>query len=55
MAKKNTPFGNNSTAVNLLPKFYQTATNSKFLNATIEQLYQPGSTEKINEIGRAHV
>ena len=48
MAKKNTPFGNNSTAVNLLPKFYQTATNSKFLNATIEQLYQPGSTEKIN-------
>jgi uncharacterized protein YuzE len=48
MAKKNTPFGNNSTTVNLLPKFYQTATNSKFLNATIEQLYQPGATTKIN-------
>jgi len=49
----NTPFGNNSLTSNLLPAFYQSKSNKKFLQATLDQLYQPGSVKKINGfIGR---
>ena len=52
MANK-TPFGNNSLTSNLLPSFYQSRSNKKFLQATLDQLYQPGSVKKINGfIGR---
>ena len=44
----NTPFGNNGLSANLLPGFYQTTPNKKFLQATIDQLYQPGNVTKIN-------
>jgi len=36
----------NGLSVNLLPDFYQTSTNKKFLQATIDQLYQPGTVTK---------
>ena len=50
---KNTPFGNNGLSVNLLPGFYQTPANKKFLQATLDQLYQPGTITKTNGyIGR---
>jgi hypothetical protein len=49
----NTPFGNSSLTSNLLPGFYQTPGNKKFLQATLDQLYQPGSVKKVNGyIGR---
>jgi hypothetical protein len=48
MAKKNDPSGNTGLTANLLPKFYQTPANKKFLQATIDQLYQPGTVKKIN-------
>ena len=36
-----------------LPKFYQTDANKKFLQATVDQLTQPGSVKKVNGyIGR---
>ena len=44
----NTPFGNNGLSANLLPGFYQTTPNKKFLQATIDQLYQPGNITKVN-------
>jgi hypothetical protein len=49
-----TPFGDNSgLSANLLPGFYQTTPNKKFLQATIDQLYQPGNITKVNGyIGR---
>jgi hypothetical protein len=44
----NNPTGNNGLTANLLPSFYQTPANKKFLQATLDQLYQPGSVTKIN-------
>jgi hypothetical protein len=45
--------GNVGLSVNLLPTFYQTSANRKFLQATVDQLFQPGSVKKINGyIGR---
>ena len=53
MANKNNPLGNTNLTVNFLPKFYQSDSNKKFLQATLDQLYQPGSIKKINGfIGR---
>jgi len=49
------PLGNNTkkTAVDFLPKYFKTSTNKKFLNATIDQMIDSGSVEKINAfIGR---
>ena len=49
------PTGNNvkKTAVDFLPRYFRTATNQKFLNATVDQLIDEGSVEKINAfIGR---
>ena len=43
---------NNKTS-NLLPRFYRTDSNKKFIQATIDQLVQPGTVKKINGfIGR---
>jgi len=40
-------------SANLLPKFYRTSSNKKFLQATVDQLIQPGTVKKINGyIGR---
>ena len=35
-------------SINHLPKYFRTAFNSKFLEATLDQLNQPGSVEKLN-------
>ena len=40
-------------AVNLLPRYYRSDANKKFLHATIDQLIQPGTVKKVNGyIGR---
>jgi hypothetical protein len=54
MAKNdNIPTGNTGLGVNFLPDFYQTPANKKFLQATIDQLYQPGTITKTSGfIGR---
>lgn len=40
---------------NLLPRFYRTDSNKKFLQATLDQLVQPGTVKKINGyIGRQY-
>jgi hypothetical protein len=40
---------------NLLPRFYRTNSNKKFLQATLDQLVQPGTVKKINGyIGREY-
>jgi ribosomal protein S17E len=49
------PLDNNSTrsSVDLLPKYFRTSGNKKFLQATLDQLTQPGSVKKVNGyIGR---
>lgn len=52
MATQNKSTGN-SISANLLPAFYQTPANKKFLQATIDQLFQPGTVTKTNGfIGR---
>ena len=52
MANKD-PQSKTSLTANLLPDFYQTAANKKFLQATLDQLYQPGTLTKVNGfIGR---
>ena len=48
MANNSNPLGNTGLTVNFLPKFYQSDSNKKFLQATLDQLYQPGSIKKIN-------
>ena len=53
MANTNNPLGNTGLTANLLPDFYQTASNKKFLQATLDQLFQPGTLTKVNGfIGR---
>jgi hypothetical protein len=45
---------NKRESSNLLPKFYRTDSNKKFLQATVDQLTQPGTVKKINGyIGRS--
>ena len=49
------PVGSNTErkSVNLLPRYYRTDSNKKFLSATIDQLTQPGTVKKLNGyIGR---
>ena len=49
----NNPTGKPGLGVNFLPDFYQTPANKKFLQATIDQLYQPGTVSKVSGfIGR---
>ena len=46
------PKGNQNTSdrktSNLLPKYFRTPTNSKFLHSTLDQLLNPGTVEKIS-------
>ena len=43
----------NRDSANLLPRFFRTDSNKKFLQATLDQLTQPGAVKKINGyIGR---
>lgn len=42
------PGDNKRTASSLLPRFFRTEANQKFLQATLDQLIQPGVAEKIN-------
>ena len=52
MANKNNPTAS-GLSVNLLPDFYQTPANKKFLQATVDQLFQPGTVTKTSGfIGR---
>ena len=48
MADSINPSGSNSVAANFLPNFYKTDPNKKFLQATVDQLVQPGTVKKIN-------
>ena len=48
MANKKNVTGNSGLSANLLPKFYQTPANKKFLQSTIDQLFQPGSVKKVS-------
>ena len=53
MANENNPTGKASLGINFLPDFYQTPANKKFLQSTIDQLYQPGTLTKTSGfIGR---
>ena len=53
MVNKAKPTGKTGLSVNLLPNFYQTPSNKKFLQATLDQLYQPGTvTKNSGYIGR---
>jgi len=53
MTNDNIPTGNTGLGVNFLPDFYQSSANKKFLQATIDQLYQPGTITKTSGfIGR---
>lgn len=50
-----TTLGNNAnrTSVDLLPKYFRTQPNKKFLNSTLDQLISEGNVEKLNVfIGR---
>lgn len=47
------PGSNNRKSENLLPKFFRTDANKKFLGSTLDQLISPGVVEKINAyVGR---
>jgi hypothetical protein len=46
MADRTSP--DQSSSYNLLPNFYQTTANKKFTQATIDQLIQPGSVNKVS-------
>jgi hypothetical protein len=48
MADSTNPTANKSLASNLLPRFYRTDSNKKFLQATVDQLIQPGTVKKVN-------
>ena len=53
MANKKDSRGTTGLTANLLPKFYQTAANKKFLQSTLDQLFQPGTVTKTSGfIGR---
>ena len=48
MANTTNPLGNTGLTANLLPDFYRSASNKKFLQATLDQLFQPGTLTKVN-------
>src|SRR6056300_37707 len=43
-----TPNNKKRTASDLIPKFFRTEANKKFLQGTIDQMIQPGVAEKLN-------
>jgi hypothetical protein len=53
MADSINPEGKKTNSADLLPKYFRTDSNKKFLQATVDQLIQPGTVKKINGyIGR---
>jgi hypothetical protein len=55
MADKTNPNSSSGKGYEFLPKIYQSDANKKFLQATIDQLIQPGTVNKINGyIGRQY-
>ena len=53
MADNVNPSGKKVSSSELLPQYYRTPANKKFLQATVDQLIQPGTVKKINGyIGR---
>ena len=48
MADNTNPNGGKTSSSELLPKYYRTDANKKFLQATVDQLIQPGTVKKIN-------
>ena len=48
MVDKTNPSGGKTSSSELLPRYYRTNANKKFLQATIDQLIQPGTVKKIN-------
>ena len=48
MANSTNSYAEKSISTNLLPRIYRSDANKKFLQATIDQLIQPGSIQKIN-------
>ena len=55
MADNTNPNATNSKTTNFLPQFYRTDANKKFLQATLDQLVQPGAVNKVNGfVGRQY-
>ncbi len=48
MADKINPTGGKVSSSELLPRYYRTDSNKKFLQATVDQLIQPGTVKKVN-------
>ena len=48
MADNTNPNGGKTSSAELLPKYFRTDANKKFLQATVDQLIQPGTVKKIN-------
>jgi len=50
MSDEGLPVGKNPErkSKTFLPKYFQTPTNNKFLNSTVDQLFQAGQVEKLN-------
>ena len=55
MADSTNPNGIKSLGTSLLPNFYRTDANKKFIHATIDQLIQPGTVKKVSGfVGRQY-
>jgi hypothetical protein len=55
MADNVNPGGNKSLGINFLPNFFKTDANKRFIQATVDQLMQPGTVKKINGfVGREY-
>ena len=53
MADNKNPSGGKTSSSELLPKYFRTDANKKFLQATVDQLIQPGTVKMVNGyIGR---
>ena len=53
MADSTNPNAGKTNSSNFLPRIFKTDSNKKFLQATLDQLIQPGTVKKINGyIGR---
>ena len=55
MADNINPGGNKSLGINFLPNFFKTDANKRFVQATVDQLMQPGTVKKVNGfVGREY-
>jgi len=48
MADSTNPIASDNLSATFLPRFYRTDANKKFLQATVNQLVQPGSVQKVS-------